>query len=140
MASVPAYLADTSVFTNAHHAQVAEALQSLADKRLVSTCGMVDLEVLFTARNAEEIRTIWSRRRLGLEQVEIEDADFKRATEVMEALSSRGLHRAANVNDLLIAAVAERAGLTVLHYDQDFDYIGEVTGQAMEWVAPKGSL
>ena len=106
----------------------------------MATCGMVDLEVLFTARNAEEIRSIWSRRRLGLNRIEIEDADFERAAEVMEALSARGLHRAANVNDLLVAAVAERAGLTVLHYDQDFDYIGQATGQATEWVVPKGSI
>jgi len=72
--------------------------------------------------------------------MEIEDADFERAAHVMEALSARGLHRAANVNDLLVAAVAERTGLTVLHYDQDFDYIGQATGQATEWVVPKGSI
>lgn len=34
--------------------------------------------------------------------------------------------------DLLIAAVAERSGLTVLHLDKDFDLIAEITGQAVE--------
>jgi hypothetical protein len=28
----------------------------------------------------------------------------------------------------------------VLHYGADFDRIAEITGQDMEWVAPKGSL
>ena len=42
--------------------------------------------------------------------------------------------------DLLVAAAAERAGLTVLHYDQDFDLIAEVTGQPTEWVVPRGSV
>ena len=32
------------------------------------------------------------------------------------------------------------ARMTVLHYDADFDTIAAVTRQAMEWVAPKGSL
>jgi hypothetical protein len=28
----------------------------------------------------------------------------------------------------------------VLHYDQDFDQIGKVTGQPCEWVVPAGSI
>ena len=42
--------------------------------------------------------------------------------------------------DLIIAAAAELSGATVLHYDADFDRIAEITGQAMEWIAPNGSL
>jgi hypothetical protein len=36
------------------------------------------------------------------------------------------------VPDLLIAAIAEHAGLTVLHHDKDFDLIAGVTGQPTE--------
>ena len=36
------------------------------------------------------------------------------------------------VPDLLIAAVAELAGLIVLHFDKDFDLIARVTGQPVE--------
>jgi predicted nucleic acid-binding protein len=36
------------------------------------------------------------------------------------------------VPDVLIAAIAERAGLIVLHQDKDFDLIAEVTGQPTE--------
>jgi predicted nucleic acid-binding protein len=42
--------------------------------------------------------------------------------------------------DLLLAAVAERAGLTMLHRDRDFDQIAAITGQAVEAVAPLGTL
>jgi len=35
---------------------------------------------------------------------------------------------------LIIAAAAEHAGLTVLHYDRDFDRIAENTAQPVEWV------
>ncbi len=50
-------------------------------------------------------------------------------------LAQRGQHRAAKVPDLLIAAIAEFAGLTVLHVDKDFDLIAEVTGQPTERLA-----
>jgi len=55
-------------------------------------------------------------------------------------LAAHGQHRAAGIPDLLIAAVAERAGLTIIHYDEDFDRIAGVTGQPVQWVAPPGSL
>lgn len=44
------------------------------------------------------------------------------------------------IPDLLVAATAHRHGVTVLHYAADFDLVAEVTGQAMQWVAPRGSL
>jgi predicted nucleic acid-binding protein len=44
--------------------------------------------------------------------------------------------------DLLIAAVADREGLGVLHYDADYDSIATHTTLRFEsiWVAPRGSL
>jgi hypothetical protein len=36
------------------------------------------------------------------------------------------------VPDLLIAATAELAGLAVLHHDEDYDIIADVTGQQLE--------
>jgi predicted nucleic acid-binding protein len=47
-------------------------------------------------------------------------------------LSDRGLHRAPSVADLLVAAVAEFADLTVLHADKDFELIADVSGQPVE--------
>jgi predicted nucleic acid-binding protein len=44
-----------------------------------------------------------------------------RAVEVQGLLAERGHHRAAKIPDLLIAAIAERVGLHVLHVDKDFD-------------------
>ena len=58
----------------------------------------------------------------------------------MEALAQRGQHRAVGLPDLLIAAVAERAGLTVLHYDADYDLVAAVTGQPARWVVPRGAV
>jgi predicted nucleic acid-binding protein len=40
----------------------------------------------------------------------------------------RGQHRAPSIPDLIIAATAELAGLTVLHLDKDFEIIAGITG------------
>ncbi len=58
-----------------------------------------------------------------------------RAVEVRVALAERGQHRAASIPDLLIAATAELAQLIVLHDDQDFELISDVTGQPVERIA-----
>jgi predicted nucleic acid-binding protein len=55
-----------------------------------------------------------------------------RAVEVLSLLAERGQHRAPSVPDLIIAAVAESAGLTVLHDDTDFELIAGITRQGIE--------
>jgi predicted nucleic acid-binding protein len=52
--------------------------------------------------------------------------------EILALLAVRGQHRAPSIPDLIIAATAELAGLTILHLDKDFDVIAAVTGQALE--------
>ena len=44
------------------------------------------------------------------------------------------------LEDLIVAACAESAGLTVLHYDADYDRISQLTGQTTRWVLPRGSI
>jgi predicted nucleic acid-binding protein len=65
---------------------------------------------------------------------------MNRALEVHREMAVRSQHRHLRLPDLVIAAAAELNGVTVLHYDADFDRIAEITGQDMEWVAAKGSL
>lgn len=52
--------------------------------------------------------------------------------EILTLLAGRGQHRAPSVPDLIIAATAGLAGLTVLHLDKDFDVIAEIRGQPTE--------
>jgi hypothetical protein len=49
-------------------------------------------------------------------------------------LTQSGHHRAPSIPDLLIAATAEKLGMSVLHADKDFDLIVELTGQPAEWL------
>lgn len=103
-------------------------------------CGLIELELLFSARGFRELTEARARRVAAIALVDMEQADFDRATQVMTELAKRGKHRVAGIADLLVAACAERSGLTLLHYDSDFDAIGAVTGQPTEWVVPRGSL
>lgn len=95
--------------------------------------------MLYSARNQTDSIAL-RRERRALVQVPILPIDFERALDVMTLLARLGQHRSARIPDLLLAATAERAGLCLLHYDQDFDRITEVTGQRAEWVVPCGSL
>jgi predicted nucleic acid-binding protein len=91
------------------------------------------LEVGFSARSGPDLREAAQRPPLSLMPVEyLTPAAERRAVQVQHALADRGQHRAPAIPDLLIAAVAEHAGLTVLHVDKDFDLIADVTGQPME--------
>jgi predicted nucleic acid-binding protein len=58
----------------------------------------------------------------------------------MLAAAGTQLHRRVKVPDIVIAAVAGRTNLTLVHYDQDYDTIGAAIGQAMRWAAPRGTL
>jgi predicted nucleic acid-binding protein len=91
------------------------------------------LEVGYSARSASDLRTATRRPPLSLLAVEyLTPTIEQRALEVQAMLADRGRHRAPAIPDLLIAAVAERAGHTVLHLDKDFELIAEVTGQPVE--------
>lgn len=92
----------------------------------------------YDARSRNVARTVF-RRRLMLD-APITPRIMERSLDIAVAMAGAGLHRHAKSMDLIIAAAAETADLTVLHYDRDFDYIAEVTGQPTEWVARSGSL
>ena len=105
----------------------------------VATCGIVDLELLFSARTSSDYLAILQDRR-SLPRAEVGEAGIGRAIEVQTALALKGQHRGLSIPGLLIAAAAEAAGLTVLHYDADYDRVAEVTGQPTEWVVPRRSV
>ncbi len=134
------YLADKSAIVHLGKPVVAARLVPLILAGDVATCGVVELEVLYSARSEKDLLATRQERELAYPRVAMTEGDFARAEDVLALLAKRGHHRAVSLPDLLIAAVAERAGLTVLHYDADFDIVSAVTHQPVEWVAKQGSL
>ena len=140
MAIVARFLLDTSVWARLDAASVAARCLPLIRRGLVATCSIVDLEVLYSARSAGSYHAMRTDRALALELLAVEQPVLDRAIEVQAALAERGEHRGASLPDLIIAAAAERAKVTVLHYDADYELIASVTGQPVDWVVPRGSL
>jgi predicted nucleic acid-binding protein len=132
------YLADKSALALLHHEDIHHRVGALYLNGRIATCGVVDLELLYSARSAADHRAVLIDRRF-LPRVACGDAAADRAIEVQGKLAETGRHRLP-INDLLIAAAAELSGLTVLHYDRDFDVIASVTEQPTEWIVPAGSV
>ena len=67
------------------------------------------------------------------------DEVWQTALETQSQLASASAHRGAALPDLLIAATAGRHGVTLLHYDREYDLIASVTGQPVRWIVPRGT-
>lgn len=103
------------------------------ERGLVRISTVTRLEVGYTARSGADLRAELQRPPLSSMPVEyLTPAIEDRAVEVLTLLADRGQHRAPSVPDLIIAATAELAGLTVLHLDKDFQVIADLTGQPVE--------
>lgn len=103
------------------------------ERGLVRITTVTLLEVGYSARNADDLHAGLRRPPVGSMPVEHATPRAEdRAVEVLTLLAGRGQQRAPSIPDLLIAATAEIAGLTVLHCDKDFELIAAVTGQALE--------
>ncbi len=134
-------LADTSVWARKAHPDVRDWFVASIEAGDVAACDMVALELLHSARNPAEFAAL----ELGLAALPWADMDasvWRRAREVYRLLGARPgmVQRSVKHADVLIAAAAELAGMTLLHYDADYDTIAAVTGQPTRWAAPRGSL
>jgi predicted nucleic acid-binding protein len=106
------------------------------DRVLVHVTTMTLLEVGFSARSADEHRSLLQQPPVAAMPVEnVTPATERRAVVVQAQLASAGQHRAPSVADLLIAATAEQTGLVLLHLDKDFELIANLTGQPTERLA-----
>jgi predicted nucleic acid-binding protein len=106
----------------------------------VGTCLPFLLEAGYSARNLGDRDALRSQLD-ALPRFAI-DADVeRRADDAQRQLTAIGHHRLPPV-DLLVAAVADRHELDVLHYDGDYDLIAERTDLSFGsvWVAPRGTI
>jgi predicted nucleic acid-binding protein len=106
------------------------------ERGLVRITNVTRLEVGYSERSGPDLRAALQRPPLSSMPVEyLTPAIEDRSLEVLTLLADRGQHRAPSVPDLIIAATAELAGLTVLHLDKDFGLIAGITGQPVERLA-----
>lgn len=129
--------ADASAWHHAADHAVAVSWRSALDADEVGICDQVRLEILYSARSAEDYEEL-----AGLREIPTNAGTYRRALEVQRRLAHVGglHHRSVKIADLVIAAAGEAATAIVWHYDADYDRIAAVTGQPTEWIAPRGSL
>ena len=106
----------------------------------IGVCLPFLLEAGYSARSAREHDDVLTEL-LSLPRFEIDDAVEQRALDAQRQLARIGHHRLPPV-DLLVAAIADRHRVGVLHYDRDYDVLAERTDLSFEstWLAPAGSL
>jgi predicted nucleic acid-binding protein len=136
-------LADTSawIWTRAVGGEQSEAFAESVVEGEIAICDVVRLELLFSARNADEFAAIEGEL-AALPDCVIGKPEWTRALAVYRRLAQQGGSHQRSVKhaDLLIASAAEGSAVGILHYDEDFDRIAALTGQATRWLAPRGSL
>jgi predicted nucleic acid-binding protein len=129
----PDWLIDKSALVRLGRSPDSETWADRIERGLVRIATVTLLEVGYSARDARDLHAGLREPPVGSMPVEhAAPASEDRAVEVLGLLADSGHHRAPSVPDLLIAAIAERAGLVVLHQDKDFDLIAEITGQPTE--------
>lgn len=130
------YLLDKSAWAlGAHNDVVRARLAQLIRRGRLGVCTMTALEALYSARNRDDYRvTLDQLRRLPWHEL----ADARSAVALQHRLAERGWHRT-SLPDVTITAVAAEHGLTVLHYDSDYERLAEVAGIDHEWVIERGT-
>jgi predicted nucleic acid-binding protein len=129
----PGWLIDKSALVRLGASQGVEEWAGRIERGLVRIATVTLLEVGYSARDAAALRAGLNEPPVASMPVEYATpVSEDRAVQVLGVLAERGHHRAPSIPDLLIASIAEGAGLVVLHDDKDFELIAEVTGQRVE--------
>lgn len=127
------WLIDKSALVRLDQSQDQQEWAERIERGLVRITVTTLLEAGHSARSARDMAEVLDRPPISSMPVEyLTPAAEERAIAVLRLLAERGQHRAPSIPDLLVAATAENARLTVLHNDKDFELIAEITGQAVE--------
>ncbi len=128
-----AWLIDKSALVRLTASPDAAEWAARIERGLVRITTVTRLETGYSARSGQDLRAGLQQPPLSSMPIEyLTPAIEDRAVEVLTLLADRGQHRAPSIPDLIIAATAELAGLTVLHLDKDFGVIAQITGQPVE--------
>ncbi|MFE9995992.1 PIN domain nuclease [Streptomyces avermitilis] len=134
------YLIDTSAAVRLLSSDVYdEDWGQVLDNGLVALCDLTELEILFSAGGRADREGIQEELRQLFSWTLMPDGIYQRAREVQQLLTGNGEHRSAGPVDLLVAATAELADLTLLHHDRDFETVARRTGQSTVWLAEPDS-
>ncbi|MCF2528393.1 PIN domain nuclease [Yinghuangia soli] len=134
------FLADKSAFVRVGLPLVESVWDDWVDAGEIRLCQVTKAEILYSARSWADFEILEDTLEAGFPHARMPDDAWSSIADTQRQLARIGHHRGPGIADLLIAACARFHGLTVLHYDADFDTIAKVTGQPTQWLSPPGSL
>jgi len=119
--------------------RVGEIALALETGRL-AVCLPFLLEAGYSARNAAAYEELLDEL-VALPLLAIDRQVEQRALHAQRQLARVGHHRLPPV-DVMLAAIADRYDVGVLHYDADYDVLSQKTDLVFEsaWLAPRGTL
>jgi predicted nucleic acid-binding protein len=110
--------------------------ETMAVTGVLATCVVVELEILYSARNGADHRRLKTYLRNQCVWLETSDDTLIAAVDLQEAMLAAGLHRKP-LPDLIIASVARAHGAVLVHHDRDFDDIATVASDLRtRWIVP----
>jgi predicted nucleic acid-binding protein len=138
-------LLDTSVWARMRDGRLAgraaERILSRLERGELASTEPLLLEMRYSARDGGEFALL-AEELAALPLLELDHAAIDGALQAQGKLAAnrRISHRVKPV-DLLVAAVADRHGAAVLHYDSDYDLIAKHTDLRFDsvWAAKRGS-
>lgn len=138
------FLLDNSAWARLEHPSLsdrrAEEIAVGCEEERVGACLPFLLEAGYSARSRDDHDQLIEELLL-LPLIPIDEGIEWRTISIQRQLADAGHHRMPPV-DLILAAIADRHELAILHYDSEFDVLRSKTDLDFKsaWLAPRGSL
>ncbi|MFI5985928.1 PIN domain nuclease [Streptomyces sp. NPDC051555] len=140
MAEKPQFLIDKSAAGRILRPGIRETWIETLSAGRVSLCEPTEFEMLYSARSVQDYKRTKAQLRQLFTWHPAPADSWQQVLALQEVLVHRGSHRSASGIDLLVAVTARAHGLTVLHYDRDFETVAGVTELRTRWLAEPGSI
>jgi predicted nucleic acid-binding protein len=134
------FLIDKSAYARILNPVVLQHWREPLSKGMVAVCEPTEFEILCSARSHKEYGVVRDTLRALYGWEPVPDGAWRKVLALQEGMAREGHHRGAGAVDLLVAVTAQSRGMTVLHYDHDFETIAKHTDLKTHWLAEPGSL
>lgn len=119
--------------------ELATWFNATVEAGLVLVCDLVILELTRLAPNERRARTV-ADRLAAFDAVPMPAGIWSQARATQLRMTANGDHRRVPPADLLLASAAEAAGVTLIHYDRDYERIAAASQLRHRWLVPDGAL
>jgi predicted nucleic acid-binding protein len=135
------HLIDTSAFNRLMRCSEPDLYgwREARDAGLLAICDITELEIGRAAGSPSQRAVVIGLLGDMFAWCPTPDGVMRRARQVQDGLAATAQHQGPGAIDLLVAATAELSGLTLLHYDKDFQTIARNTQQPHALVSPLGT-